>query len=810
MRWLKIPLALFTLILLTLATLYTARNKVVLHLAQNYLAPYQVEASCAELTLRQNLDIKFDRLCLNHRLAKARLTDLAVTWRWSWQAPFGFTKEIHRIELAQLNVTGNGPLTSEKTKDPAPFSPAVFHTIMADLSQLSLPVPLEVKQFAYQPYGQADRYPGSLSINKNNLQLGLTTNHNEAVIKLSVTAQNNTLSGTIATDFVHVRDFLNTHQINISQQSRIQGKLNTEFNWENNRFNAKNHLKGLFISHQGNQLHGDLKWQTTLHNERFTIEFRSSSPITFDLQDQWLRELLSQKDMPPQLIELLKYNPTNGLSLHPQGKLTLDFAAKTLGLDKLFIATVNSEQPMNITLSALTTDLAFEQISADYTSNIVAKLPQLQPYTDMPVSLSSQGQISKTAEHTKLNWSAGSGMQLNNLKQQKHRAQDLAIQWQGQVILGKNGPPEFDLSIDGQLKRALVHNMFKADSTDFKATLTGNLNNIKLTGGLTADTLALANFNITGDPRQPNIKLQGKAIPLPDLMPLILYRPVEVELLDGQLDYELTGQVEDLAQPAQGPFELNMAVNSLSGTVKKTWLQDLNYRHKLTIKGDSVLAPPLKDNLKLALMEAAGKITELTASIGFERVQQRFSLSAENVSGKAFDGSFALDRLTWPLSADKATLLGLDKINLAQLVALEKQDGIVVTGKLSGQLPMYFQQDTVTISDGKLYNVGDGVIQIKDNPAVARLKQAQSSLKLAFDALENLHYHTLTSDVTMSDDGQMLMETVIKGHNPDLDNEVNFNLNLDYDLLGLLKSMMIADTLEQQLTEKVNTQKEKP
>lgn len=55
----------------------------------------------------------------------------------------------------------------------------------------------------------------------------------------------------------------------------------------------------------------------------------------------------------------------------------------------------------------------------------------------------------------------------------------------------------------------------------------------------------------------------------------------------------------------------------------------------------------------------------------------------------------------------------------------------------------------------------------------------------------------------MTDDGQMYLETVIKGVNPDLDNEVNFNLNLDYDLLGLLQSALISKNVEQQVNEKV-------
>ena len=86
-----------------------------------------------------------------------------------------------------------------------------------------------------------------------------------------------------------------------------------------------------------------------------------------------------------------------------------------------------------------------------------------------------------------------------------------------------------------------------------------------------------------------------------------------------------------------------------------------------------------------------------------------------------------------------------------------------------------------------------------NNPAVNELKASNSQLKLAFDALQNLHYHQLSSDVSMADDGYMLLETVIKGRNPDLDNDVNLNLNLSYDLLGLLESLSITEQFEQRI-----------
>lgn len=133
---------------------------------------------------------------------------------------------------------------------------------------------------------------------------------------------------------------------------------------------------------------------------------------------------------------------------------------------------------------------------------------------------------------------------------------------------------------------------------------------------------------------------------------------------------------------------------------------------------------------------------------------------------------------------------------------LPKQ-GIIVTGKISGILPISTNGKRFTISGGELHNISDGIIKVANNATVEQLKESDPQLKLAFDAMQNIHYHHLSSDVSMAKDGYMLFDTKIKGINPDLDNEVNLNVNLSYDLLGLLESLNITKDLEQNLIDKV-------
>jgi hypothetical protein len=180
----------------------------------------------------------------------------------------------------------------------------------------------------------------------------------------------------------------------------------------------------------------------------------------------------------------------------------------------------------------------------------------------------------------------------------------------------------------------------------------------------------------------------------------------------------------------------------------------------------------------------------------FDYRQDDIKLTLKNTQGNMLGGRFDFALAQWPFTKDLAVDINLTDIDLEKLLALDQKQGIVVTGRVSGQLPVYYDGDNFLIQDGHLYNTSNGLIQIFNNPAVDVLKSSSTELKLAFDALENLQYHHLSSEVAMSDDGYMLLDTAIKGRNPDLDNDVNLNLNLSYDLLGLLESLNITEHFE--------------
>lgn len=488
-----------------------------------------------------------------------------------------------------------------------------------------------------------------------------------------------------------------------------------------------------------------------------------------------------------------------------------------------------SAQAADIKINSTLDQLAFGKMGltakGQFDGKIKTTLAAVQDVTTDPVDIIAVGTVDKTADLLQLNFKPSSQMSLGKLKigGETEEATEITLSaaqvgWQGLMAINddnSNGnKPTFDLTVAATLPQLFAKSKVKALAkialTQVNATVQGSLNKIQINGDMQVDNLPLAHFKVTGNTTRPTIAVTAKALSLVDLLAsglaVSIHHQATIELIDGAVDYHLSGRITDFDQLNQNDLTLSLSLRDVTGKVNEFWLQELNWQQQLRFSEGDMTTNAQQNNFSMALIEAGTEISDLSARTNIDLIQQTFRVTLDNVSGKAFGGSFAIPTAQWPFDQPPQTakplILTVDGIDLAKVVALEQQQGIHVTGRISGQLPVSIYQSTVTINDGELHNITDGVIQIKDNPAVAQLKQSRTELKLAFDALQNLHYHQLTSLVTMTEEGQMLLETAIKGINPDLDNEVNFNLDLDYDLLGLIESLTITDNFENKIIER--------
>ncbi|ALO36180.1 hypothetical protein CMT41_16670 [Colwellia sp. MT41] len=714
--------------------------------------------------------------------------------------------------------------------------------------------------FTNQYNQQQSIYQGQLSATAEQLHFSLANAKKESVLVLELVRKQQGFSANINTDLASLRTFLTLHQSALppalvaplvtadNEAWSVMGAFNSQIDWHQQVLTMTNTLSHFsFRTEQGFaqsgpiEIEATLAWQSVFTAGNLTLDFTHDknqasyqhNKIQLIIEQPQLLKALSAQGVAVQVLNFLNDNVINEVSVSPRGSVKIDFTKQRIISDGFNISTSNINAPLTLSLNnlalsyhdkpAITVNLQKVQFSLTGQVNV----GQLAPFSKQPVKLNIIGALVQHNDFWQVTLGEDTAIEITQLSLpssmgQQEKIKNKAIvtslisHWQGSVAIAKHerqsqlnnsAAVTFELEINHQISQLHLANIIHINRLELNTKVSGSVDNIVIHAEVIADNLAIARVKLTGDIRQPSIEIFAKELLITDLFALKIKLPIEMELIDGTLSYHLSGQIKNNENFMANQMLLALSVKDVSGEIDGTWLQELNWQQQFMLQHGQLtsIAADVKgkanavNNLTIAKIETATVISQFSTQIAIDFVQGELSLVARNSQGNLFGGSFAIAHAQWPFSKTLAVELKLTKIDLEKLLELDKKQGIVVTGKVSGQLPLYYDGEHFLIKAGHLHNVGDGLIQVYNNSAVAGLKASSTEFSLAFAALENLHYHHLTSAVSMTDDGYMLLVTEIKGRNPDLDNEVNLNLNLSYDLLGLLESFNITEYFENKL-----------
>ncbi|KGJ94454.1 YdbH domain-containing protein [Colwellia psychrerythraea] len=645
-----------------------------------------------------------------------------------------------------------------------------------------------------------------------------------------------------------------------------EGKLNSQLDWQQNTLHLTNQMTNFSLElSQGSspfgpiELETTLSWQAVLVGETLQFDFThvdkkknaktkngknyQDNNIQLAFNSEKLLALLTAQAVDQQIINVLRDNAINTLNVKPSAKLTIDFSQQTLTGDSVDISSRNLHGPIKLSLSNVGFTFNDEPVltmnlqKAKLLLTGQASIAQLHPYGRQPVKLSIIGGVKQSSDSWQLTLAEGTAFELAQLSLPSNQSAMIALgktqqptfetqaslkslssHWQGNVSIAKNENLQqlkqnvavmFSLDVKSQIKQLNYPTIVKINKLELATKLSGTMEELAVKTEVIADDIPIATANITGALEHPSVIVSAQDVLLTDLLALKLNLPVELKLIDGNIDYHLSGQFNNNENLLANPMILELIVQDVTGEVDGTWLQEFNWQHKLTIQDGKIKSMPnqtqLSPDLTIAKIETATPIKNFSTSTFIDFSAGSLQLFAHNLHGHLLGGRFAIPQVQWPFRTNLPVKVALTKIDLEKLLELDKKQGIVVTGRVSGLFPIHYDGENFLINGGSLKNVGDGIIQVYNNPAVEELKASSTELKLAFDALENLHYHHLSSDVSMANDGYMLLDTAIKGRNPDLDNDVNLNLNLSYDLLGLIESLNITEDFESKIIKGLRT-----
>ena len=168
------------------------------------------------------------------------------------------------------------------------------------------------------------------------------------------------------------------------------------------------------------------------------------------------------------------------------------------------------------------------------------------------------------------------------------------------------------------------------------------------------------------------------------------------------------------------------------------------------------------------------------------------------------EGSLVIERTEWGLAGGKIRAEGIsidsrsarykfvlevEGVDLQRLAALAKVEGLTVTGKLSGDIPVLIEEGSLIIREGLLETtLKGGTVRYNPSEIPSALRYGGERTQLVLSALENFQYKTLRIKLDRRSDGNAKVSLQLHGSNPDFfkGRPVELNLNLS----GLLDQIL--------------------
>jgi len=255
--------------------------------------------------------------------------------------------------------------------------------------------------------------------------------------------------------------------------------------------------------------------------------------------------------------------------------------------------------------------------------------------------------------------------------------------------------------------------------------------------------------------------------------------------LSASIDFTLPQKGEQFI--AQG----NVYFQEVSAKYKDYKLNNMTYLTPLTF-----------DSAGLQLAESTVHIDSIDAGVPIEKLEALVIVKdsvfrLKKIHGEIFNGKFSSSQL-WLDRREQEFDIKFENIDLAQIVALQQQPGIKITGNIEGDLPMMMNQQGISIDEGWASSLSGGTLTIVDNPSFDSIKVQQPQLAL----LENIDFTQLQSNVRLTPDGWMFFDIALKGSNPVKKQSVNFNYTHQENIFSLLESIRLVNSIKNKIEQK--------
>ncbi len=252
---------------------------------------------------------------------------------------------------------------------------------------------------------------------------------------------------------------------------------------------------------------------------------------------------------------------------------------------------------------------------------------------------------------------------------------------------------------------------------------------------------------------------------------------------------------------------LDLDLNDAGGHYEGILFSGLNYQDSFSILPEfssSEFSPLSFDHIDIAI-----PISHTTAKIRFTQPENGALplLEINDLTLFLLDGRVSGGNLRININEDEQNLLfNAEGLDLAQIIELQQLEGLAASGRLNGTIPVTITQKGMKITGGKIIAQDPGG-RIQYLPAISAVEAGKSlpGSDLVLKILEDLNYDSLKVDVDYDEDGLLRMKLAIKGESPQVDanRPIHFNLDLEQNLLTLLKGLRYVEGINNNIDNNV-------
>lgn len=467
----------------------------------------------------------------------------------------------------------------------------------------------------------------------------------------------------------------------------------------------------------------------------------------------------------------------------PWQKLLLNKQAREIPISRLLIERANIEFPKErIILPELEIDLDLSKVRE---KQILLGIALRQSEATKPVWKDEKGGLQVFLEDAT---SFKVDIRLDESKELK----DIHVFDTGLVRVGVQGaglPVRVLLSIDrlslvGDILGAAIKlNAFNSYAPMIPINITGNVDSLDLN--------VLAKGKLTEFTASNSMEYQK-------------YLPENFELLSAEPSID--AQIQFEKGILQSGF-LHVVLEKLSANYKETEIPNAKIDLRTNIwsrKNRLRFKPHL--NIELESFDPGVKLEAIRLrAVTSAFAQSPTWIDLKEFSAKLFGGSLEAKPKKLDLSKKFQTLnIAFKDLSLAEIVKLDTKDRVKGNGTLDGEVPILITKEGFAIDNGNLKaRSPGGSLQYRDETSAA-VAQSNENLNIALKALENFEFNHLESGVTYEPDGKLVFALRLQGRNPNLydGKPVHFNINVEQNVLQLLKSLQIAEELDKSIDRK--------